>query len=114
DFPQYLGPSRDATLRQVRLNPNWDASPPRISWKQSIGEGWSGFAVQGDVAVTMEQRGQQEWVSAYSVLDGTLMWNSSIDARHSDVLGGVGPRSTPTIADNRVYACSAVSRLSCL
>lgn len=114
DFPQYLGPSRDASLRHVSLNPNWDASPPRIAWKQSIGAGWSGFAVQGDVAVTMEQRDQQEWVSAYSVLDGTLLWNSPIEARHSNVMGGVGPRSTPSIADNRVYAASAVSRLSCL
>lgn len=114
DFPQYLGPDRDATLHQVSLDPNWDASPPYIAWKQSIGAGWSGFAVQGDVAVTMEQHGPQEWVSAYSVPHGTLLWNSPIDARHSDVLGGVGPRSTPTIADHRVYACSAVSRLSCL
>lgn len=114
DFPQYLGPGRNGTLPHVSLNPNWNASPPHIVWKQSIGAGWSGFAVQGDVAVTMEQRSQQEWVSAYSVLDGTLLWNSPIEARHSNVMGGVGPRSTPTIADNRVYAASAVSRVSCL
>ncbi len=114
DFPQYLGPNRDATLKHVKLEPDWVASPPRIVWKQDIGAGWSGFAVQGDIAVTMEQRGQQEWTSAYSVLDGTLLWSNAIEARHSDVLGGVGPRSTPTIADGRVYACSAVSRLSCL
>ncbi len=114
DFPQYLGPGRDATIHQVSLDPNWDASPPHIAWKQSIGAGWSGFAIQGDVGVTMEQHGQQEWVSAYSVLDGSLLWNRPIDAKHSNMLGGVGPRSTPTIADSRVYACSAVSRLSCL
>ena len=114
DFAQYLGPDRDAMLQDVRLDPDWDASPPRIVWKQAIGAGWSGFAVQGDVAVTMEQRGQQEWISAYSVLDGALLWNSSIEAKHSDVLGGVGPRSTPTIAHGRVYACSAVSRVCCV
>ena len=114
DFPQYLGPNRDAALRDVWLDPKWDVSPPSIEWKQSIGAGWSGFAVQGDVAVTMEQRGQQEWISAYSVLDGALLWNDAIDAMHSNVLGGIGPRATPTIADNRVYACSSVSRLSCL
>lgn len=114
DFPQYLGKNRDASLPQVSLDPDWKASPPRIAWKVDVGEAWSGFAVQGDVAVTMEQRGEQEWVSAYSVLDGGLLWNAVIESKHSNVMGGVGPRSTPTIADNRVYATSAVSRLLCL
>ncbi|MEO8268358.1 MAG: PQQ-binding-like beta-propeller repeat protein, partial [Aureliella sp.] len=86
----------------------------RIAWKVSVGEAWSGFAVQGDVAVTMEQRGEQEWVAAYSVLDGVLLWRAAIDSKHSNALGGVGPRSTPTIFGNRVYATSAVSRLLCL
>lgn len=114
DFPQYLGPKRDATVPHVSIDPNWIASPPRIAWKIGVGEGWAGFAVQGDVAVTMEQRGEQEWVSAYSVLDGVLLWKAIIDSKHSNVLGGVGPRSTPTISDNRVYACSAVSSVLCL
>ena len=114
DFPQYLGKNRDAMLPQVSIDPYWTTSPPRIAWKTGVGEGWSGFAVQGDVAVTMEQRGEQEWVAAYSVLDGDLLWRAVIDSRHSNVMGGVGPRSTPTISNNRVYATSAVSRLLCL
>ncbi|MCA9183433.1 MAG: PQQ-binding-like beta-propeller repeat protein, partial [Planctomycetales bacterium] len=114
DFPQYLGKNRDASIPQVSLDPDWKTSPPRIAWKVGVGEAWSGFAVQGDVAVTMEQRGEQEWVSAYSVLDGDLLWNANINSKHSNMMGGVGPRSTPTISDNRVYATSAVSRLLCL
>ena len=50
--------------------------PPRIAWKIAVGEGWSSFAVQGDVAVTMEQHGEQELVIAYNVLDGSMLWNA--------------------------------------
>jgi outer membrane protein assembly factor BamB len=114
DFPQYLGPNRDATLPGWTIASDWESQPPRIAWKHSIGDGWSGFAVQGDVAVTMEQREDQEWISAYNVLDGALLWQTTIDARHFNVMGGAGPRSTPTIFDNRVYACSAVDRFVCL
>lgn len=114
DYPQFLGPNRNAMLPSQGLDPNWQATPPEILWKQDIGEGWSAFAVQGDVAVTMEQRQSQEWVSAYSVLDGSLLWKFAIEAKHSSVLGGTGPRSTPTIVDNQVIACSAVSQVVCL
>lgn len=114
DFPQFLGPDRNATLNNVSLSADWKTHPPEIVWKQDIGAGWSGFAVQGDVAVTMEQRDDQEWVTAYSIVDGGLLWKYSMDSRHFNPMGGVGPRSTPSIAGNRVYAVSAVSRCVCL
>lgn len=114
DFPGFLGRDRDATIRGIDLAEDWTSHPPKIRWKQTIGDGWSGFAVQGALAITMEQRGEQEWVSAYNIEDGSLLWKHVIQALHTSVLGGTGPRSTPTIANNRVYACSAVSKIVCL
>jgi outer membrane protein assembly factor BamB len=114
DFPQYLGPTRDARLPSNQLAADWSAAAPQLLWKQPIGEGWSSFAIQGDVAITMEQRADEEWVAAYSVLDGSLLWHYAMPGKHTNLLGGTGPRSTPTIFDNFVYACSAVSRVVCL
>ncbi len=114
DFPQFLGPNRNAMLNSAALDPNWNSTPPKIAWKKSIGDGWSGFAIQGDIAVTMEQRELEEWISAYSVLDGGLIWRYVIDSKHSNIMGGIGPRSTPTIVDNQVIACSAVSEVVCM
>ncbi len=114
DFPQFLGRNRDAMIPNVSIDEDWKSRPPRIAWKQSVGEGWSGFSVQGDVAITMEQREDQEWVTAYNVKSGGLLWIFPMDSKHTNVLGGVGPRSTPTIANDRVYACSAVSQIVCL
>ncbi len=65
-------------------------------------------------AVTQEQRGDEEWVTCYEALTGKLMWMHSQRARHDTTLGGVGPRSTPTIHKGRVYALGATGILNCL
>jgi 4-amino-4-deoxy-L-arabinose transferase-like glycosyltransferase len=57
-FPQFLGPSRDGTLDTPCLARDWTARPPRQLWRQPLGQGWSGFAISGGVAVTQEQRGE--------------------------------------------------------
>lgn len=113
DFPQFLGPDRNAQI-DLAIATNWESDPPTIDWKQAIGEGWSGFAIQGQAAITMEQRDATEWVSAYSLQDGTLLWNYEIEGLHTTVPGGAGPRSTPAIYNDKVYACSAVSHVVCL
>ena len=114
DFPQYLGPNRNGVFVGTDLRFDWSKNAPEIAWKQPIGKGWSGFAVQGDIAVTMEQRDETELVSAYSVVDGSLIWTYEIQAFHTNVAGGTGPRCTPTVWNNKVYASSAVSEFVCL
>ncbi len=42
---------------------------------------------------------------------GELAWVVAVRARHETVLGGVGPRSTPTIRDGVVYATGATGWL---
>ncbi len=114
DYPQFLGPDANSTLLATEIETDWQAHEPRILWKQPIGKGWSGFAVQGDAAYTMEQREQEEWISCYDANTGKLLWHYAIPGLHFNALGGTGPRATPTIYDGRVYAMSAVSELVCL
>lgn len=114
DYPQFLGPNANSTLPTVEVETNWAEHPPRIAWKQSIGKGWSGFAVQGNAAYTMEQRERDEWVTCYDADSGQLLWHYAIPGLHFHPLGGTGPRATPAIHDGLVYAQSAVNELVCL
>lgn len=114
DWPQFLGQNRDSHRQRISVETDWQSRPPKLLWKQAIGEGWSGVSVRGDVGITMEQRDQEEWVSAYDLQDGSLIWKHAIKCRHFDSLGGLGPRSTPAISGDRVYACSAVTEVVCL
>lgn len=111
DFPRFLGPDGSAGIDDPRLDPDWDARPPQLLWRTPIGAGWSGFAVCGDHAVTLEQRGDEEVVSCRSAATGEPAWAVAVRGRHETVLGGVGPRSTPTIHEGMVYSTGATGWL---
>jgi len=113
-FPQFLGPSRDGTLPGPRLARDWTGRPPRRLWRQPIGQGWSGFAVAGNVAVTQEQRGDEERVVAYDARSGRPLWSHAERARYETVIAGVGPRAVPTIEADRVFAMGATGILTAL
>jgi outer membrane protein assembly factor BamB len=114
DFPQFLGPHRSAYLPGPELDRNWSANAPQEVWRRPIGAGWSGFAAVNGFAVTLEQRGDDEWVTCYAIETGEPAWGHAMKARHYNPLGGLGPRSTPTIHGGKVYALGATGILRCL
>ncbi len=113
-FPQFLGRHRNATIPEVTLQTDWTRIPPREVWRQPVGEGWSGFAVVEGLAITLEQRGESEFVVAYDLGSGEIRWVHEDRARYSTVVGGTGPRSTPTIDGNVVFATGATGILNAL
>jgi outer membrane protein assembly factor BamB len=114
DYSQFLGPLRTATLNGPRLDSDWPKDPPRVIWRQAIGAAWSGFAIVGGRAFTQEQRGQDECVTCYDPTNGRLLWIHTDAARYFTTLAGEGPRCTPTVVSNRVYALGATGILNCL
>jgi outer membrane protein assembly factor BamB len=114
DFPQFLGPERSGWIQGPELARDWQTNPPKQLWKRPVGAGWSSFAAVNGFAVTLEQRGKEECVTCYEIETGNPVWIHAIEARHESVLGGIGPRSTPTIYEGRIYALGATGVLQCL
>jgi len=114
DFSQFLGPRGNASLDDLEIEIDWQTHPPQVLWRQPIGAGWSGFAAVNGYAVTMEQRGEEELVTCYEVETGKLVWAHAEQTRHATLMGGIGPRSTPTIQDGKVYTLGATGILLCL
>ena len=114
DFPQFLGPQRNATVTGPVLARDWKTQPPQKLWSQPIGAAWSGFAVLGNSAVTQEQRGEEEMVVAYDLPTGKVLWSHADPAHYNTIIAGDGPRATPTIVSNRVYTLGATGLLNCL
>ncbi|MDA7951742.1 MAG: PQQ-like beta-propeller repeat protein [Pirellulaceae bacterium] len=114
DFTQFLGPDRNATIKNIDLQSDWEKYPPQLVWRQPIGAGWSGFSAVGGYAYTLEQRESQEWLTCYEISSGKLIWKLTTEAEHYNVLGGLGPRSTPTIYRDRVYSLGAEGDLLCV
>jgi outer membrane protein assembly factor BamB len=113
-FPQFLGPTRDGTLDAPRLARDWASRPPRRLWRQPLGQAWSGFAISGGIAVTQEQRGEEERVVAYETRSGRPLWSHADRTRYETVIAGVGPRATPTIEGSRVFTLGATGILNAI
>lgn len=112
--PQYLGQNGNGIISGVTLNTDFTSNPPEQLWKQPIGEGWSGFSLVDFRAVTQEQRGQDELVTCYNLLDGSLLWYHADEARFEESMGGDGPRATPAIAGTTVYTMGATGIVNAL
>ena len=120
DWPEFRGPLRDGIVRNGSLKsvsgelPDWEKSPPRQIWRHPIGGGMGSFAVVGQRALTLEQRGEDEAVVCYDFDTGRELWSRRAPGHFNNFAAGEGPRSTPTVAGNRVYVLGAVGRLRCL
>ncbi len=114
DTPQFLGPARNGVLVGAGLAANWQDAPPRELWRTPVGGGWSAFAVVGGHAFTQEQRGENEVVTCYDILTGRPVWAHETKDRFFEWQGGEGPRATPTVDADRVFAMGATGRLDCL
>ncbi len=114
DSTGFLGSQRTGVIASRSFDVSAIESEMKVLWNQGIGEGWASFAVSADRAVTLEQRDELECVTCYRLADGELLWMKSHEARHEHPLGGIGPRSTPTISGDRVYAQGATGRVWCL
>lgn len=114
DFPRFLGPAASNAVEGPRLAADWNKQQPKLRWKQKIGAGWSAFSAVNGFAVTMEQRGPLEMVTCYELHTGTSRWSQSIKARFETIMGGIGPRATPTIDGGQVFTLGAKGDLQCL
>lgn len=116
DMPRFLGVRGDGVLEEPQWQTDWKAHPPREVWRIEIGDGWSGFAVAGNRAITQEQRGTEECVTCYDIVTGKLLWSHADDTRFDEAMGGIGPRATPTVdvANGTVFTLGALGLLNCL
>ena len=114
DWPRWRGASFDDQSKDTGLLKKWPAEGPKKVWLfEDAGLGYSGFAVVGDTLYTMGARDATEFVIAVDVKTGKEKWSAEAGPLLTNNWGN-GPRSTPTVDGDKVYAMSGKGHLSCL
>ncbi len=113
-WTDFRGPRRDGRYTETAIRTDWPGSGLERLWHHPIGGGYASFVVADGLAFTIEQRREEEVVSAYDLETGAEHWTHAWAARFADARGGPGPRATPTWHDGRLYALGATGRLVCL
>lgn len=114
DWPQWRGPNRDGISKETGLLKQWPAEGPPLAWKANgAGRGYSSFAISNGKLYTMGVRGDREFVVAFDVATGKEAWATAHGSAFRNDRGD-GPRGTPTIDGDRVYALGGNGDLSAL
>jgi outer membrane protein assembly factor BamB len=129
EWPQWMGPQRDAIWRERGLATSVPAAGLPVKWRVPVAGGYAGPAVAGGrVFVTdyVAREGElvngpndrtvrtgTERVLCLDAATGGLLWKHEQDCAYS-LSYASGPRCTPTVADGRVYTVGAEGDLLCL
>jgi len=130
DWPQWLGPNRDAVWREHGIVEKFPAGGPPVLWRASIGAGYAGPTVaDGRVYIADRQlaagvsnptdpfkRGKIQGVERVVCLDekvGKVLWKHEYDCPY-DISYPAGPRVAPQVNGGKVYSVGAEGNLYCL
>lgn len=115
NWPDFLGPRRDAKSTETGLNWDWPATGPPIAWQSEIGVGYAGPAIRGEKLVAFGRHGNRDRVTCRNALTGEELWRTEHATAYRDLLGyNNGPRTTPVINGELVYTLSEEGVLQCL
>src|SRR5271166_3894578 len=70
DWPQFLGPTRNALSTETGLAKSWPEKGPPVVWERDVGEGFSGPVVSGGTLVLFHRVGDEEVVEGLDAATG--------------------------------------------
>lgn len=116
DWPQMRGSERNNVSPEAGLLKEWPEKGPPLLWKaEGLGQGVASVAVADGRAFTLGYRGDDEFVTALDIKEGTRLWSARIGPAVKEATGMRWlSQRTPTVDDDRLYAVTARGDLICL
>jgi len=115
DWPCFHGPRRDSICLETGLLQEWPEGGPTLLWNlEGLGRGYSTVSISNGRLFTMGDRKaadgtQKQYVQAYDLDTRQELWATPIGPPHRD-----GPRCTPTVDGELLYALGTSGDLVCL
>jgi outer membrane protein assembly factor BamB len=118
DWPQWRGPNRDGKSADTGLLKQWPSEGPKLAWKTTgLGKGYANMSVAAGRLFTMGDKDGAGYVLALSPADGKVLWSAKVGAAGSPDPSNwsyPGPRCTPTVSGDLVFALNAWGEMVCV
>ena len=123
DWPEWRGAGRLGVWTDTDILDEFPAGGLRATWRVPVGGGYAGPSVaDGRVFVTDASRADPrstavvERLLALDEATGEILWTREWDTNYAglQLIYATGPRATPTVDGDRVYAVGATGRLLAL
>ena len=112
DWPQYLGPGRNAISTETGIKRSWNKSDPDVLWTFPLGEGFGGPAVSDGKVYVLDRIGnEQDILRCLDLVTGEEEWTFAYDAPGETA--HPGSRSVPAIEGNFIYTCGPFGHIHC-
>jgi outer membrane protein assembly factor BamB len=114
DWPQWRGPDRTDVSSETGLLKTWPEGGPKRVWLfENAGDGYSGPAIVKGKFYTLGTRDGNEILLVLDANTGKELWTAKLGPVLKNRWGD-GPRGTPTVDGDRVYALSGPGDLVCV
>ena len=115
-WPQWRGPARDG-VAAAQAPATWPAALTK-KWKIAIGSGYATPIVADGRVYVHARTGDNETIAAYDIATGKPLWSDAHPAAYkmnpAAESHGPGPKSSPVLANGRLYTFGISGILSCL
>lgn len=113
EWNQWRGPNRDGKSLEKGLLADWPQDGPPLLWQvESLGSGYSSLAAADGLLVSQGLEAGEQFLIAIDAASGETVWRTAHGRRYSNRRGN-GPRGTPTVDGDRVYALGGDGNLIC-
>lgn len=116
DWPQFLGPTRDARASSTEpATPTRFTIEPEPLWKKSVGSGFAGPVVSDGKLILFHREGSDMTTEALDARTGKPLWRHTYITDYVDSFGfDNGPRAVPAIAEGRVFTHGPEGRVTAI
>jgi outer membrane protein assembly factor BamB len=112
DWPRWRGPGNDGHAVGAASLGSLPSQPATL-WTVRLGAGFSSPVTAGGRLAIMDNENEREVLHVLNVADGQPLWKAELDDTFTDAQGPPGPRNTPVIDTDRIYAVSGRGELQC-
>ncbi|EMI20164.1 Pyrrolo-quinoline quinone [Rhodopirellula maiorica SM1] len=114
-WPGFLGPDRDGWVHHFQPPAQWPKSLNKV-WQVDVGTGYGSPLVAEDRVYQHSRQGDDEVLQCLELATGKEIWKQThavpFKASSGGERHGNGPKSSPVLADGRVFTLSSLGEIS--